>query len=462
MNGDVMSNIVRAESLEAVLDVLSPEPLSSGSEWYVNLSPARSGEQLAELRKHLEISQRRGAATVHLALVGPRGGGKTTELRRLEGDLAGVFTPVHLELDPALENDADYTDLLVWLVERVAAQLHARGVSLDRSTAEPVFEWFDKRTVVWGEGYKSEVKSEAEMSGGLDANWLVARLKSMLRIQASISGSTDRRKEFRRELQNYTTDLVARVNHFLDHARERLRAQSKPDCLLIVQDNLDRLLPEPAKRLFFEHGQVLRGLKGFFIWTAPLGIQLAPYRLDSSTYKTFYMPIPAPRRKHGEFNEAALAGLQNIIELRMDVAAVFDSPATARQLCLASGGSLRDLLKLVGDTQLSALVDNKLKMDTVAADKAIKKLRLEFERALTPGNHYYPLLAQIHLTKREPEGEDIQALKDRFAEMIACGSVLQYNGEETWFDVHPAILPIASFQDALRTLRATRDRIQSA
>ncbi len=456
-----MSNITRATSLEAVLDVLSPEPLSSASEWYVNLSPARSGEQLAELRKHLELSQRRGATTVHLALVGPRGGGKTTELQRLEGDLAKVFTPVHLELDPALENDADYTDLLLWLVERVASQLHSQGISLDRAKTEPVFAWFDQRTIVWGDNYRSEIKTEAESSVGLDANWLVLRLKSMLRIQATISGSTDRRKEYRRELQNYTTDLVARVNSFLDHTREQLRAQSKSDCLLIVQDNLDRLLPEPAKRLFFEHGQVLRGLKGFFIWTAPLGIQLAPYRLDSSTYKTFYMPIPAPRRKNGDFNEAALAGLLAIIEHRMDLAAVFESPAVARELCIASGGSLRDLLKLIGDAQLSALVDNKSTMDHPAAAKAVKKLRLEFERALTPGNHYYPLLAQIHLTKREPEGEDIKALKDRFAEMIACGSVLQYNGEDTWYDVHPAILPIASFHEALNALRKSRAHIQS-
>lgn len=457
-----MSNILRAQSLEAVLDVLSPEPLPSASEWYVNLSPARSGEQLAELRKHLEVSRRRGATTVHLALVGPRGGGKTTELHRLEGDLETLFTPVHLELDPALENDADYTDLLLWLVERVASQLSAREVPLDRARTEPVLEWFDKRTVVWGSSYRSEFKTEAETAAGLDANWLMLRLKSLLRIQAAISGSTDRRKEFRRELQERSSDLVAHVNLFLDHVREQLRRKGMPDCLLIVQDNLDRLLPEPAKRLFFEHGQVLRGLKGFFIWTAPLGIQLAPYRLDSSTYKTFYMPIPAPRRKNGDFNEAALTGLQHIIDQRMDIGAVFDSPATARQLCLASGGSLRDLLKLVGDAQLSALVDNKSKMDGPAADKAAKKLRLEFERALTPGNHYFPLLAQIHLSKREPEGEDIKALKDRFAEMIACGSVLQYNGEDTWFDVHPAILSIASFQDALHALRASRARIQPA
>ena len=81
----VMSNIVCAQSLEAVLDVLSPEPLSSGSECYVNLLPARSGKQLAELRKHLEICQRQSAGIAGIS--GQTGTGTSAYEKRQE--LAG-------------------------------------------------------------------------------------------------------------------------------------------------------------------------------------------------------------------------------------------------------------------------------------------------------------------------------------------------------------------------------------
>ena len=35
-----------------------------------------------------------------------------------------------------------------------------------------------------------------------------------------------------------------------------------------------------------------------------------------------------------------------------------------------------------------------------------------------------------------------------FAERLVNGSVLEYHGEESWFDVHPAIQDLRAFRDA--------------
>ena len=90
-----------------------------------------------------------------------------------------------------------------------------------------------------------------------------------------------------------------------------------------------------------------------------------------------------------------------------------------------------------------------------SAKAAVKKVAVNFTRLLKPGCIYYPILLEIHRTKREfnlADGEATQervtAAREFFAELIGNGSVLEYNGEETWYDVHPALLETDPFQDA--------------
>ena len=147
-----------------------------------------------------------------------------------------------------------------------------------------------------------------------------------------------------------------------------------------------------------------------------------------------------------------MAGLLDFIGRRMDLLAVFDSEATARTLCEASGGSLRDLIKLLSDAQLTAQVLGLQKMDAQSAKRAMLKLRLDFENALIPGALYYPLLARVRHTKLDPGTADPKDTRDLFGELIANSSVLQYNGDANWFDVHPVIRDIQQFKDALQAL----------
>jgi hypothetical protein len=449
-----MPNPHLAKSLAEVTLALSPEPLPAGDERYANLESARSSSVLGEMRMHLRNCLLSEDAFAQVAFVGHRGIGKTTELLRLEGELAGQYTPIHLYVDPALEGDFDYTDLLLWLVDSVANEFRRREWPLDKARLESITDWFATRTLGQDDKTKSELLKEAEASGGVDSSWFGVRLKLLSRIKSAITGSTERRVEVRRELQRYVTDLVARVNQFLDHAHDQLRAKGQPPRLLLVQDNLDRLPPDVARRLFFENGSVLRQLRADFIWTAPVGLKLKPHTLKDVFPRHFIMPVPAPRGRDGSFNEPVMHGLLEFIARRMDIGAVFDSETTARRLCEACGGSLRDLIKLLSDAQLAAQVRDLAKMDAEAAERAKRKLRLDFETALIPGETYYPLLAKVHRTKLDPGAAAQTGERDLFAELIANGSVLQYNGDANWFDVHPVIQDIQQFKDATAALSA--------
>jgi hypothetical protein len=233
---------------------LQLEPVGPESSLYLDLGAARGTKELAKLEVHLRNSARQPNAWVHCAFVGNRGSGKSSFLLNLEktvGD-AGVFTPIHIYLDPSLESDCEYSDLFLWMVDRIAAAFDLLGHPVDDAALSKVVLWFAEKSYSSQTDWKKEIgfdaSTEVESKIGLPGIFafkLLARLKSM------ISGSESTRREIRQKAQNYAAELLELVNEFLDHAHEKLKKAGKPARLLIVQDNLDRIRsPEKARQLF--------------------------------------------------------------------------------------------------------------------------------------------------------------------------------------------------------------------
>jgi hypothetical protein len=129
-----------------------------------------------------------------------------------------------------------------------------------------------------------------------------------------------------------------------------------------------------------------------------------------------------------------------------------------RYLCTNSGGSIRDLLRLLGNASLEARADNKDRIDQDSAQKAVKEMRLDLERLLIPAQLYYPLLAKLHQSKRDwfdvaaADSKKLEEFRTIFQNLLFNGTVLEYNGEESWYDVHPVIREIKAFKDAQEAL----------
>jgi hypothetical protein len=127
-------------------------------------------------------------------------------------------------------------------------------------------------------------------------------------------------------------------------------------------------------------------------------------------------------------------------------------------------------MRLVNNAQLSARVAAKEMIDMAAVKRATTKIRLDFERMLIPGQVYYPLLAEIHKTKgdqfttdTEADAEKVHNLRVFFTEFLFNGSVLEYNGDAMWYDVHPIIQEIERFQEAVKHVesqKTTRKRAE--
>jgi hypothetical protein len=448
----------KATTLREAAAQTSPQPLESGDPRYVDLSKQRQCKQLAQMRVHIEQQDAEQNRFACVAFIGHRGSGKSTELLRLEHDLSSRFTSVHLYTDEDLLGDFDYTDLLLWLTESLVRHFaNTPGLRpLDERLLRDVAEWFADKTLEDAVQVKAEVEAGVEARVGI--GWfgigLLARLKSM------VKGSTERRQTIRQKLRSYGSELIEKVNLLLDDAAAKLRAVKKAPDLLIVQDNLDRLFTETARRLFFDAGDLLKRLHAHMIFTVPVAIVLSPWDINRVFQPVFTMPMIKLRRRDGREVRKAVDGLVKVLAERVEIDAVFESRASVRLLARSSGGSVRDLIRLLSYAQLAAAGDGKQKIDAASARDAVKKLRLDYEKLLIPGQAYYPVLALIHRDKElalPPDGsipspEQVDRAKAFLRDLLFNGAVLEYNGDRTWYDVHPAITDIQGFKDAFAAI----------
>jgi len=465
-----MSNL-QVRNLADVSKVISLEPLDPGDQRYTDLSKARSTRELLKLRHYLDNCATSGG-WASAAFIGHRGSGKSTELKRLEGELAGQFTSLHLMVDNSLQLDCDYTDLLLWLVDSVVNYFEKESLPLDHATAKAVADWFAERTIETADALKSEISlettAEAKAKAGVDIGFLAYSVKLLARLKARVVGNREHRKLARQKLQNYSDELLQRVNDLLADARETLAANGRPARLLIIQDNLDRLGRDAALRLFRDNGDFLKRIEADCIWTAPINSRLSPFGIHNLFNNVFSMPTIKVHDRTNKKVESGINGLVALVEKRIEIKSVFSSSDVVAYLAQMSGGSVRDLLRLVGEAQLAAQVDGKATIDLDSAKEAVKKLRLDFQGLFVPGDAYYPLLSAVAATKQDAvttaSGSPEQAANNRafFAELLVNGSILEYNGDERWFDVHPVIHDIVAFKDACKAPKAGKSAKRKA
>lgn len=452
----------KAQTLDEVSKAISLEPLDSADDRYTDLCIARGTKELLKLRRYLENC----AANDHCAcaaFIGHRGSGKSTELSRLTEQLRESFTPLHLFVDNSLQLDCDYTDLFLWLVDSLIGFSDKQKIPLDSAKAKAVADWFAERTIESVDERKSEIElaTEAEVQSKASANfWLFSySLKLLARLKARVVGNKEHRVKARRQLQNYSDDLLTRVNELLADARRALGEAGRPPRLLIVQDNLDRLRPEAAIRLFRDNGDLLKQLCADCIWTVPINARLAPFGIGALLNNVFSMPTI---KVHDRSDKPVAAGIKGLVELvgkRIEISLVFASRKVVEYLAAMSGGSVRDLLRLISEAQLAAQVDEAAVIEMSHAQEAVKKLRLDFQGLFVPGDAYYPLLANVARTKQDAapaasaSPDQAEANRRFFADLLVNGSILEYNGNERWCDVHPVVRDITAFKDASKATK---------
>jgi hypothetical protein len=126
--------------------------------------------------------------------------------------------------------------------------------------------------------------------------------------------------------------------------------------------------------------------------------------------------------------------LFEVVARRMDVDAVFDRRETLCDLVMASGGVVRDLMRLVR----FACDYTDERIDGEGARRAIVKMVREYERLIHRED--LELLAQVHRERRLPGSRDLSRL-------MYNRLVLPYVNGDRWMDIHPAVAAAPLFRE---------------
>ena len=443
-----------AQTLAEVARQATLEPLPLGDPRYVDLSAGQETRDLKLLRQYIEEQSADDRRYAVAAFSGHRGCGKTTQLLRLEHDLAPRFTSIHVFADETLlqDPDLDYPDLMLWLVDELVREFDQRGHPLDEQLLDDVVGWFASRTDEDVKTFRAEAAAEAQAEAAGKTGLYFVSLKMLARLKSMVQGSVERRRTIRRELQRYSADLLSRANELLDAAARVLERNGRTPDLLIVLDNLDRLNAEPAERLFIEKGDLLGKLNAHVICTAPVAMVLSAAANTGQVFaQRFTLPMVKVQQKSGQPYKSGVDALVTLIAARADLERIFVDAKVPQYLARMSGGSVRDLMRLLSQAQSLARVDDQDRIDQTSAKEAAKRIRLDLERTLWP----YRALARIHESKSLPEPDatdqhQLQQARAFYADLLIKGVVREYDGGECWYDVHPIMRDIPAFKDALK------------
>lgn len=419
--------------------------LGPGDERYVPFQGVRGAVHLmAQLTNAIRWSN----MPHHLLFTGHRGGGKSTELLRLQHDLEhppeGIdkFFVIYFEVDreDIDVNDVDFPDILLAIIRQVGKALRQR-MSIDLRPS-----WLERLI----NGFKRLLGSDIEVEK-LDLDVKIAKLTAV------IKNSLDARTEIRQALEPDVSNLIVAANDILDQARTKLAKQGYRDLVVIV-DNLDRVvlrdIPNSQfnshEQLFINRGSQLTQLRCHVVYTLPISLVFSP-RATALVNVFGGSPVVLPmvkviQGKNRRVNPTGMKAMRDIVIKRLNMVNIaesdaVDSPKTLDYLCRMSGGHVRNLLLLICEACTAA---GQLPLTQPVSEHAVRKQSTDFERALNRPE-FFDTLAQIEQTADLPGSEHDPLLMYNL-------SVLEYLNGDASYAVNPAVRELEKFKEARRAL----------
>lgn len=424
----------RARTIDETYRACNPDqPLQPDDDRYVDLTESRGTRQIAKsIARNIARSEHN--AQIKLLFTGHRGSGKTTELLRLQKELEeNSFFTIYMDTEELLDLvSLSYLDVLVAIAKQVQANLDASGMPLAEDLLNSIASWFAECIV--------EETQDAEMQGCVDTE---AKAGSRIpffaelfaRVTASFKAGSSRRETIRQNLGREISVFMDRLNLLISTARETVRQKGFADLVLIV-DGMEKMHYDLSKEgvsthseLFIRHAEQLRSPQCHIIYTVP--VSLAYNQNLGADFDAVYV-LPMVK------NDAqGISKLIEIVQQRVETELVFSAPELVECLARASGGAVRDLMRLV---RMATETDSE-RIAAADVEYAVSTLRKEYDRLIR--HEDIASLRRIQKDRRSQGGDEDAA------RLLNLRIVLEYQNGDRWADIHPVVRQIPWVQEAL-------------
>jgi hypothetical protein len=428
--------------LKQIYNAFDPfRPLPAGDPAYVNCYEVRGETDIiVELGREILFSE---PVTCQL-YGGHRGAGKSTELLRfkkyLEDNKCFVvyFGADDEDIDP---EDAQYTDILLACTRHLIE-------ALKQANPQPLLNWLQGR---W-----DDLKELALTDIAFDKLTIEGQIAQFGKLTANLRTEPSQRQKIRERVNPYTVTLIEALNQFIQDGKKSLASNYAQ--LVVIADNLDRIVSviqedgrSNHEHIFIDRSEQLKALDCDIFYTVPISMlyskRAADLRYNYGDCQI--LPMIMVRKPDNSIYQAGVDKVKEVIFKRINkffakaelTTKVFESEQALTNLCLMSGGHVRELMLLVRE---SVIQTQNLPISERAIQRAITKAKDVYLR--TVEKEQWRTLAEVYKSKKLQND-------DQYRDLLLNRCLLEYvefdsQGEmKRWCDVHPLVVATQEFQE---------------
>ena len=432
-----MPPLKKATKVSEIPAAFPPAPLSDDEfdTFYVQVDDKRDNclSRVGELKKKLE------RLNAKILFAGHRGSGKSTELNRLEREIASDTFVVKFSVAEELDiNDINYVDLIMVMMEKLASEaVKEEIITTDSKYIEQIKDWLVKVTNI----KEKETGYQIEVQAGLKANQGILSLfiGIIAEFKAAIRASSNNKTIYREELEKRVTILKANCNVLINAIEMGLKKKNKK--LLLVVEDMDKADTRRIHEILCKHSGILAELNTRMIFVVSMFALTTPNLADiTGRFDMVSLPMIKVREKSGGPFIAGIDTIKAVIGRRAELALFEDDVIDL--LIDNCGGVFRDLFDMIEIAANSADFRRQQTISKENAGYAFERLKAKYRGMITVFNEQKGGITTDGLYEKLVEvcksDTKSHSLDEKMLLLLSCLAVVEYNGVQ-WFDVHPAV-----------------------
>lgn len=420
-----------ANQVSEILNAFSPAPLQEEQmeKFYCeNTMECRTSDKYNSPIEDIYDICRDPQETNACLLLGHRGCGKSTELNRMTERLeqGGYHVrTIKCSTDLDLFNIV-HSDLFILMGEALLEIAEESDCEIEPKLLENIEKF-------WLEGTETlliqEVQDDILGTGtAVETKGIFAGILNIFaQIKPELRFNEETRKEYRRRISVRSSEWI----RILGQVSDAITGKSGGKRPIIIFEDLDRLNPEDAWKVFYNYAAILSGMKFPVIYTFPIALS---YDVRFSAMESYFITKTLPMIKietiEGQPFGDGIDIIRQIVEKRASLA-LFEEDVLTKMIHY-TGGSLRDLFRVINAAAKRAERRNSECIALEDADYALEEEKTSLTRRIEHKD--YQFLSNIYRGNKE-RIED----KEMLLRMLQASVVLEYNGKR-WHNVHPLVV----------------------
>ncbi len=380
--------------------------------------------------------------SLKILFAGHKGCGKTTELVRLQREVADDFVVLNFSVAKELDVlNISYIELFIVAMEKLFEFVNKEPrISIDEGYLENIRNWLQTKEIEKVNQKHLGMDIETGVKGGLQIPFLVDFFG---KFRAAAKSSVSMKETLKNQVEPRLSEFILNCNLLITAIKNKMGDIGKKGLVIIMED-LDKLDIKKGEDIFYNHSIQLTQLNCHCIFTFPIALL---YNIRFNAIKNrydedFILPMIKVSRKEGGENKEGVDIMRRIVKQRMSLS-LFEDQAILTDMINYSGGCLWDLFNLIKDASDSALDFERSvirREDFQSAYRALKRgyeftIAENSERGVSVDDYYAALVECAADKKKKPKSTDIMLdLRNNL-------TVLGYNGVG-WSDVHPVVRDI--------------------